>query len=54
MFEVRGDERSAEELKLDVVLRHGMRVCWAYEEEATLVEGISRIQKALFELKTVL
>jgi DNA-binding transcriptional MocR family regulator len=50
MFEVWGDNDGKMKLGSRVVFKHAMRLCWAFEEEENLVEGVTRLQKALVKI----
>lgn len=50
MFEIVGDEGSAERSKLEGGFGHSIRICWAWHTESDIVEGIRRLGLAVKEL----
>lgn len=50
MFEVVGDEGSAERSKLEGGFAHSIRICWAWHTEEEILEGIRRLGLAVKEL----
>ncbi len=43
MFVVKGDEGSMERADREDGFGHGARLCWAWEEEAQIEEGVRRL-----------